>query len=68
MPWKTLFIYNLVFFRNTISDKDVTVAVTPNGYADGIALKDQKEYFVMPEEKLMKMGDFLNQLDDKRFV
>lgn len=59
---------HLVSFRNTISEKEVTVAVTPNGYADGIAIKDGKEYFVMPEEKLLKMGDFLNKLDDKRFV
>lgn len=59
---------HLVSFRNTISDKEVTVAVTPNGYADGIAVKDGKEYFVMPDEKVLKMGDFLNKLDDKRFV
>lgn len=44
------------------------VALTPNGYADGIALneKDGKEYFVMPEEGSMKMRDFLHALDDRR--
>jgi hypothetical protein len=46
----------------------VTVALTPNGYADGIAAdpKTGKEYFVMPEEATMKMREFLYALDDKR--
>jgi hypothetical protein len=46
----------------------VTVALTPNGYADGLATSpvDGKEYFVMPEEASMKMRDFLHALDDKR--
>ena len=44
------------------------MAVTPNGYADGIAFnsKDEKEYFVMPEETNMKMREFLYALDDKK--
>jgi alanine racemase len=48
----------------------VNVAVTPNGYADGIAMniEDGKNYFVMPEEATMTMSDFLDALDDKRFV
>jgi peptidyl-lysine (3S)-dioxygenase / protease len=48
-------------------DKDVTVALTPNGYADGLAVNeaDGKEYFVMPEEATMNMRDFLNALDDQ---
>jgi jumonji domain-containing protein 7 len=55
-----------VFFRNVLGDKAVTVAVTPNGYADGIGLKDNTEYFVLPEEKEMKMEEFLDTLDQKR--
>jgi hypothetical protein len=45
----------------------VTVALTPNGYADGLAVNeaDGQEYFVMPEEATMGMRDFLNTLDDK---
>ena len=44
------------------------MAITPNGYADGIAFnsKDEKEYFVMPEETNMKMKEFLYALDDKK--
>lgn len=50
-----------------MSEKSVQVAVTPNGYADGIALKlpEKKEYFVMPEEQTMTMGEFLDHLDHK---
>lgn len=47
----------------------MTVAVTPNGLADGLAINkdDGKEYFVMPEEATMRMGDFLKALDDKKY-
>lgn len=50
--------------RTTLGDKEVTVAVTPNGYADGLAFKDDTEYFVMPAEEQMLMRDFIDQLDD----
>lgn len=45
----------------------MTVAVTPNGYADALTQNpdDGKEYFVMPEEVNMQMSDFLHALDDK---
>lgn len=54
--------------RNLMPEKELTVAVTPNGYADGIAVnrKDGKEYFVMPEEVKMTMNEFLDALDNKR--
>lgn len=42
---------------------DVTVAITPNGLADGLAMKDGKEYFVMPLEQQMRMTEFLDTLD-----
>lgn len=45
----------------------MVVAVTPNGYADGITKnKDGKEYFVMPEEQTMTMESFLDMLEDRR--
>lgn len=51
-----------------LGEKEVTVAITPNGYADGITLneEDGKEYFVMPEEATMRMNDFLHSLDDAK--
>ncbi|XP_055680800.1 bifunctional peptidase and (3S)-lysyl hydroxylase Jmjd7 [Lutzomyia longipalpis] len=65
LHWPAITKWSSKYFRNTIGGKDVTVAVTPNGYADGIAVHEKKDYFVMPEEQEMKMGDFLDKLDNK---
>lgn len=52
--------------RRILADKQVTVAVTPNGYADGVACRtDGKQFFVMPEEQQMSMVQFLDALDRK---
>nr|CAD7430766.1 unnamed protein product [Timema monikensis] len=55
--------------RKTLSDNKVTVAVTPNGYADAIATRSEQnvdiEYFVMPEEREMNMSEFLDALEDR---
>ncbi|XP_044751249.1 bifunctional peptidase and (3S)-lysyl hydroxylase Jmjd7 [Coccinella septempunctata] len=60
--------WNIEYFRKSIGSKNVTVAVTPNGYADGIALsphvEDNTEYFVLPEEKTMTMKEFLDNLEN----
>lgn len=42
------------------------MAVTPNGYADGVGSYDGEstKYFILPEEKTMKMGEFLDNLDN----
>lgn len=47
-------------------EKQITVAATPNGYADGISTQHPSgsEYFVMPEEKKMTMKQFIDHLDD----
>ncbi|XP_058057933.1 bifunctional peptidase and (3S)-lysyl hydroxylase Jmjd7 isoform X1 [Anopheles bellator] len=63
--WPALEKWNSKFFRETIPDKEVTVAVTPNGYADGLALHDSEEHFVLPMEQTMRMADFLSALDRK---
>ena len=49
----------LSFFRETMGDTEVTVAVTPNGYADAVT----EGKFVMPEERKMTMGEFLDVMD-----
>lgn len=52
----------------------MTVAVTPNGLADGITyansdiLFGKEECFVMPDEVTMKMKDFLHNLEHPRYV
>lgn len=50
-----------------MGDKMVGVAVTPNGYADGLSTVNTNgtEYFVMPEDQTMTMDHFLNHLDDR---
>lgn len=55
--------------RNVMPEKEVIVAVTPNGYADGLAADDKgKVHFVMPEEKNITVSEFLDRLDKKRLI
>ena len=49
----------LLYNRETIGEQEVTVAVTPNGYADAVT----EGKFVMPEERMMKLSQFLDILD-----
>jgi len=46
-------------FREKIGDLEVTVAVTPNGYADAVT----GELFVLPEQRQIKMSEFLDIMD-----
>lgn len=60
--------YTSFFFRETIPHKTVSVAITPNGLADGITKnEDGVEYFVMPFEMEMTISEFLDCLDEKRY-
>lgn len=58
------------FFRETLApDKEVKVAVTPNGLADGIGERRGRQYFVMPEERTVPLHHFLDNLEHRsRFV
>lgn len=49
-----------------MAEKAITVAVTPNGYADGLSSQHPsgKEYFVMPEEQTLTMTNFIDRLED----
>lgn len=49
-----------ILFRDKIGNQDVTVAVTPNGYADAVT----DGQFVLPEQRIMKMSQFLDILDN----
>lgn len=55
----------------------MSIAVTPNGYADGITKKSKRnhdgtciteEFFVMPEERTMKMKEFLENLQQPKYL
>ncbi|XP_055641980.1 bifunctional peptidase and (3S)-lysyl hydroxylase Jmjd7 isoform X2 [Toxorhynchites rutilus septentrionalis] len=63
--WPAVDKWNSKYFRDTLAKKEVTVAITPNGYADGLAMHEKEEYFVLPLETQMRMGDFLDALDRK---
>ncbi|XP_068677470.1 bifunctional peptidase and (3S)-lysyl hydroxylase Jmjd7-like [Montipora foliosa] len=60
--WPALKKWDNAYLRDKIGDKKVTVAVTPNGYADAV-LEDK---FVMPEEREMQFSEFLDILEGKR--
>jgi len=58
--WPAITKWTNQYLKETIGDLPVTVTVTPNGYADA----PQGDLFVMPEERTMKMTDFLNIIDN----
>ncbi|XP_077302822.1 jumonji domain containing 7 [Arctopsyche grandis] len=66
--WPATKLWNSDYFRKIMPNKNVKVALTPNGYADGIAYDPdtKQEYFVVPYEQEMAMSEFLNYLDEKR--
>ena len=45
-----------MFSREKVGTIEVTVAITPNGYADAV----NGNRFVMPEERMTTFGDFLD--------
>ncbi|XP_026499380.2 bifunctional peptidase and (3S)-lysyl hydroxylase Jmjd7 [Vanessa tameamea] len=62
--WPAIHKWNSKFFRKNFATKKMTVALTPNGLADGITEnEDGIEYFVMPQEVNMTMSEFLDTLD-----
>ena len=65
--WKATNQWSSSYFRKVMPDKEVSVAVTPNGYADAIATdKFGNEYFVQPEERTIKISEFLDELDNPK--
>lgn len=58
--WPAIKKWSFDYLRKKIGDKRVSVAVTPNGYADA----PNKGYFVMPEERFMLFADFLNIMEE----
>ncbi|XP_045455605.1 bifunctional peptidase and (3S)-lysyl hydroxylase Jmjd7 [Melitaea cinxia] len=64
LKWSATRKWNSTFFREKFGSKEVTIALTPNGLADGITEnKDGVEYFVMPLEVNMTISEFLDMLD-----
>ncbi|XP_050692234.1 bifunctional peptidase and (3S)-lysyl hydroxylase Jmjd7-like [Eriocheir sinensis] len=58
--WPALTRWTHDYLRDRLGHKEVSVAVTPNGYADAPC----DGFFVMPEERTMKFGQFLDIMEN----
>jgi hypothetical protein len=58
--WNALKLWTSDYLREKVGDKEVTVTVTPNGYADAVV----GDRFVTPEERKMKFSNFLDIMDN----
>ncbi|XP_009894030.1 PREDICTED: cytosolic phospholipase A2 beta-like [Charadrius vociferus] len=59
--WPALKKWTSAYLREVVGPKVVSVAVTPNGYADAVF----QDRFVMPEERRMPFMDFLDIVEKK---
>ncbi|XP_072284068.1 bifunctional peptidase and (3S)-lysyl hydroxylase JMJD7 [Pyxicephalus adspersus] len=59
--WPALHKWTFDYLRTHVGSKSVSVAVTPNGYADAVF----ENKFVMPEERSMKLADCLDIIEKK---
>lgn len=66
VSWPAIKKWEPDYFQQKLGNKLVDVAITPNGYADGLAVRyeDKKEYFVLPLEEQCTMEEFLQYLND----
>ncbi|KYN41660.1 JmjC domain-containing protein 7 [Trachymyrmex septentrionalis] len=64
--WPAIDKWSIPYFRKVLADEKISVAVTPNGYADAVIKGDDgtKEFFVMPEERLLTISAFLDTLEN----
>ncbi|KAM4624684.1 bifunctional peptidase and (3S)-lysyl hydroxylase JMJD7 isoform 2-T3 [Polymixia lowei] len=60
--WPALSRWTPSYLRETVGSKVISVAVTPNGYADAVS----GERFVMPEERQMSFSSLLDVLEGKK--
>lgn len=64
--WPAISKWSIPYLREVLGNEEISVAVTPNGYADAINKIDNtmEEYFVMPEERFLTMSEFLDTLEN----
>ncbi|XP_037934009.1 bifunctional peptidase and (3S)-lysyl hydroxylase Jmjd7 [Teleopsis dalmanni] len=62
--WNAVKHWTPEYLQKKIHNKKVDVAITPNGYADGLAQQDGNDYFVLPLEESMHFSEFLQCLDN----
>ncbi|KAL1926170.1 hypothetical protein VTP01DRAFT_6035 [Rhizomucor pusillus] len=65
--WPARRLWTNEYLKEKMGDHTVTVATTPNGYADAVTYDPEtaKEYFVMPYERSMPFSDFLDIMEGK---
>lgn len=59
--WPAVRKWSPSYLLEKLGNLEITVAVTPNGYADAVV----GDRFVMPEERTMKFAEFLDILEGK---
>ena len=59
--WDALSKWNNKYLSDMMKDEDITIAVTPDGYADSVV----DGCFMLPEERRMTMSDFIQKLEAK---
>ncbi|XP_016347956.1 bifunctional peptidase and (3S)-lysyl hydroxylase JMJD7 isoform X2 [Sinocyclocheilus anshuiensis] len=59
--WPALSKWNATYLREKVGSKVISVAVTPNGYADAV----NGDRFVMPEERQMTFSSLLDIIEGK---
>uniref|UniRef100_A0A3P8RNG2 Bifunctional peptidase and (3S)-lysyl hydroxylase JMJD7 n=1 Tax=Amphiprion percula TaxID=161767 RepID=A0A3P8RNG2_AMPPE len=59
--WPALSRWTLEYLRQKVGSKVISVAVTPNGYADAV----NGDRFVMPEERQMSFSSVLDVIEGK---
>nr|XP_023654534.1 jmjC domain-containing protein 7 isoform X1 [Paramormyrops kingsleyae] len=59
--WPALQKWGFSYLREVVGSKEISVAVTPNGYADAV----HGDRFVMPEERRMRLSAVLDLMEEK---
>lgn len=59
--WGALSLWSYDYLRQKVGQKLVSVAVTPNGFADAV----NGDRFVMPEERQMRLSEVLDVIEGK---
>ncbi|XP_065195925.1 bifunctional peptidase and (3S)-lysyl hydroxylase Jmjd7-like [Sycon ciliatum] len=61
--WPAVSKWSNDYLRETVGSKEVSVAITPNGYAD--AVREDLNRFVMPHDQLMPVSQLLDVIERK---
>ncbi|XP_030375593.1 bifunctional peptidase and (3S)-lysyl hydroxylase Jmjd7 [Scaptodrosophila lebanonensis] len=62
--WEAVKKWTPKFIAEALNDRFVDVAITPNGFADGLATESGVEFFVLPLETQMPLSHLIQRLDD----